>query len=133
MGAAREHAKDPPGEPAGPKNLLLVASKEKAAHEKGVERVSIPNRSAKSADRKKEQKKRWFRVAKGASARSSDALDSIAAGTKATTECTVGLDWASSATTLSTSAATRRGARPNCRSCDSMAGSKSVESRGRLS
>jgi IS5 family transposase len=61
MGAAREHAKDPPGEPAGPKSLLLVASKEKAAHEKGVERVCIPNRSAKSADRKKEQKKRWFR------------------------------------------------------------------------
>src|SRR5258707_2837749 len=61
MGAAREHAKDPPGEPAGPKSLLLVASKEKAAHEKGVKRVCIPNRSTKSADRKREQKKRWFR------------------------------------------------------------------------
>ena len=37
------------------------ASNEKAAHEKGVKRVSIPNRSTKSAQRKKEQKKRWFR------------------------------------------------------------------------
>src|SRR2546425_5481962 len=41
-------------------------------------------------------------VAKGASASSSDAMDSIAAGTKATTGCTAGLDSASSATTLST-------------------------------
>ena len=38
------------------------ASNEKAAHEKGVKRVSIPNRSTKSAERKKEQKKRWFRA-----------------------------------------------------------------------
>ncbi len=37
------------------------ASNEKTAHEKGVERVCIPNRSTKSAERKKEQKKRWFR------------------------------------------------------------------------
>ena len=37
------------------------ASNEKAAHEKGVKRVCIPNRKTKSAERKKEQKKRWFR------------------------------------------------------------------------
>jgi transposase, IS5 family len=37
------------------------ASNEKTAHAKGVERVCIPNRSTKSAERKKEQKKRWFR------------------------------------------------------------------------
>ena len=40
---------------------FYAASNEKAAHEKGVERVCIPNRSTKSAERKKEQKKRWFR------------------------------------------------------------------------
>jgi transposase, IS5 family len=32
-----------------------------AAHARGVKRVCIPNRSTKSADRKREQKKRWFR------------------------------------------------------------------------
>ncbi len=37
------------------------ARNEKDAHEKGVTRVCIPNRSTKSAERKKEQKKRWFR------------------------------------------------------------------------
>jgi IS5 family transposase len=37
------------------------ASNEKAAHEKGVKRVCVPNRSTKSAERKREQKKRWFR------------------------------------------------------------------------
>ena len=37
------------------------ASNEKTAHEKGVKRVCIPNRNTKSADRKKEQKKPWFR------------------------------------------------------------------------
>jgi IS5 family transposase len=34
---------------------------EAAAHEKGVTRVCIPNRSTKSAERKREQKKRWFK------------------------------------------------------------------------
>src|SRR5205807_2765481 len=34
---------------------------ESTAHEKGVKRVCIPNRSTKSAERKREQKKRWFR------------------------------------------------------------------------
>jgi IS5 family transposase len=34
---------------------------EATAHAKGVTRVCIPNRSTKSAERKREQKKRWFR------------------------------------------------------------------------
>ena len=34
---------------------------EATAHAKGVTRVCIPNRSTKSADRKREQKKRWFK------------------------------------------------------------------------
>lgn len=34
---------------------------EAAAHAKGVTRVCIPNRSTKSVERKREQKKRWFR------------------------------------------------------------------------
>jgi transposase, IS5 family len=37
------------------------ASNEKAAQEKGVKRVCVPNRNTKSAERKREQKKRWFR------------------------------------------------------------------------
>ena len=36
---------------------------EDAAHARGVKRVAIPNRSTKSAERKKLQKKRWFRNA----------------------------------------------------------------------
>jgi len=34
---------------------------EAAAHDRGVKRVCIPSRSTKSADRKREQKKRWFK------------------------------------------------------------------------
>ena len=34
---------------------------EKAAHKMGVKRVSMPNRSTKSAERRRLQKKRWFR------------------------------------------------------------------------
>jgi len=34
---------------------------EAAAKAMGVKRVSIPNRSTKSAERKREQKKRWFK------------------------------------------------------------------------
>jgi len=34
---------------------------ERAAKAKGVKRVCVPNRSTKSAERKREQKKRWFR------------------------------------------------------------------------
>lgn len=34
---------------------------ETTAHAKGVKRVCIPNRSTKSAERKREQKKRWFK------------------------------------------------------------------------
>jgi IS5 family transposase len=37
------------------------AKNEKEAKEKGVKRVCVPNRSTKSADRKREQRKRWFR------------------------------------------------------------------------
>ena len=37
------------------------ASNEAAAKEKGVKQVSVPNRSTKSAERRREQKKRWFR------------------------------------------------------------------------
>ena len=37
------------------------SSNEKTAHQKGVKRVCVPNRSTKSAERKREQKKRWFR------------------------------------------------------------------------
>ena len=36
---------------------------EATAHARGVKRISIPNRSTKSAERKKLQKKRWFRNA----------------------------------------------------------------------
>jgi IS5 family transposase len=34
---------------------------EAAAKAKGVKRVCVPNRSTKSAERRREQKKRWFR------------------------------------------------------------------------
>jgi IS5 family transposase len=37
------------------------AANEKEAHEKGVKRVCVPNRSPKSAERKREQRKRWFK------------------------------------------------------------------------
>ena len=37
------------------------AANEAAAWSKGVKRVCIPNRSTKSAERKREQKKRWFK------------------------------------------------------------------------
>lgn len=37
------------------------ASNEKEAHDKGVKRVCVPNRNTTSAERKREQKKRWFR------------------------------------------------------------------------
>ena len=37
------------------------ASNEAVAKEKGVKRVCVPNRYTKSADRRSEQKKRWFR------------------------------------------------------------------------
>jgi IS5 family transposase len=37
------------------------AKNEKEAIEKGVKRVCIPNHSTKNAERKREQRKRWFR------------------------------------------------------------------------
>jgi IS5 family transposase len=40
---------------------FFSAHNEAAAHTRGVKRVSIPNRSTKSAERKKHQKLRWFR------------------------------------------------------------------------
>jgi IS5 family transposase len=40
---------------------FFSAKNEAAAHALGVKRLSIPNRSTKSAERKKLQKKRWFR------------------------------------------------------------------------
>ena len=42
---------------------FFSARNEAAAHERGVKRVSIPNLSTKSAERKALQKKRWFRKA----------------------------------------------------------------------
>jgi transposase, IS5 family len=40
---------------------FFSARNETAAIERGVKRVCIPNRSTKSAERKRQQKKRWFR------------------------------------------------------------------------
>jgi len=40
---------------------FFSAHNEAAAHARGVKRVSIPNRSTKSVERKKHQKLRWFR------------------------------------------------------------------------
>ena len=37
------------------------AHNEVAAHERGVKRVCIPSRNTKSAERKRQQKKRWFK------------------------------------------------------------------------
>jgi IS5 family transposase len=42
-------------------NGFFSAKNEAAAHEKGVKRVSIPNRSTKSEARREIQKKRWFK------------------------------------------------------------------------
>ena len=42
-------------------NGFFSAKNETAAHEMGVKRVSIPNRSTKSEARRQTQKKRWFR------------------------------------------------------------------------
>ena len=65
------------------------AKNEAAAKAKGVKRVCIPNRSTKSPERKREQKKRWFRNGQkwrtGCEGRISvvnDGMDSIAAGTR---------------------------------------------------
>jgi len=42
-------------------SIFYSARNEAAAKAKGVKRVCIPNRSTKSLERKREQKKRWFR------------------------------------------------------------------------
>ena len=41
--------------------VFYSGKNEAAAKAKGVKRVCIPNRSTKSPERKREQKKRWFR------------------------------------------------------------------------
>ena len=40
---------------------FFSAHNEAAAHERGVKRVCIPSRNTKSAERKRQQKKRWFK------------------------------------------------------------------------
>jgi IS5 family transposase len=40
---------------------FFSAANEAAAHERGVKRVCIPSRNTKSAERKRQQKKRWFK------------------------------------------------------------------------
>jgi transposase, IS5 family len=40
---------------------FYTAKNEAAPHDRGVKRVCIPNRNTKSAERKCEQKKRWFK------------------------------------------------------------------------
>jgi transposase, IS5 family len=42
---------------------FFSANHEAAAHARGVKRIALPNRSTKSLERKKLQKKRWFRNA----------------------------------------------------------------------
>src|ERR1041384_157984 len=44
-----------------PRAIWRVAGVTRRGETKGVKRVCIPNRSTKSAERKREQKKRWFR------------------------------------------------------------------------
>ena len=73
------------------------AKNEAAAKAKGVKRVCIPNRSSKSAARKREQKKRWFRNgqrwrtgARDASASASAATVSTVAATEVMMGCSAG-------------------------------------------
>ena len=70
---------------------------EAAAKARGVKRVCIPNRSTKSPERRREQKKRWFRNGqkwrtRDASAWSNGATASTAADTRASSECGAGSD-----------------------------------------
>jgi IS5 family transposase len=68
------------------------ARNETAAKAKGVKRVCIPNRSTKSLERKREQRKRWFRngqkwrTGSESSAWSNNDMASTAAATRATSE-----------------------------------------------
>ena len=41
--------------------MFYSGTNEATAHAKGVKRVCIPNRSTTSVERKREQKKRWFK------------------------------------------------------------------------
>ena len=54
------------------------------AKARGVKRVCIPNRSTKSPERKREQKKRWFRSGQCATltAPARDGLSNVRAGTE---------------------------------------------------
>jgi IS5 family transposase len=65
---ARRSKGDPGGLQTGSRRFapntgvpFYSASNEAAAHERGVKRVCIPNRSTKSAERRRERKKRWFK------------------------------------------------------------------------
>jgi IS5 family transposase len=52
---------DPRGHPIWWADAAFYSAKnEAAAKAKGVKRVCIPNRSTKSVERRREQKKRWF-------------------------------------------------------------------------
>src|SRR3954469_20766322 len=103
------------------------AKNEAAAKAKGVKRVCIPNRSTKSPERRREQKKGWFGparrgapAARAASAWSNAAMASTAAATKAMPACSAGSASASSPTTSSPSAAPSQSSRQQRRSAHSM-------------
>jgi transposase, IS5 family len=74
------------------------ARDEAAAKAKGVKRVCIPNRSTKSLERKREQRKRWFRDgqkwrtpdARAASASSNGDMALTVAATRDLSECSAG-------------------------------------------
>ena len=95
------------------------AKNEAAARAKGVKRVCIPNRSTKSLERKREQRKCWFRNGqkwrtgtKAGSAWSSGDTVSIDAAIEVMSASTAGSGSASSPTMSSTSAALSKGAWP---------------------
>jgi len=47
--------------PCAPRSLSRIGQPSGLLDQAGVKRVCIPNRSTKSAERRREQKKRWFR------------------------------------------------------------------------
>jgi IS5 family transposase len=73
------------------------AKNEAKAKAMGVKRVCVPNRSTKSAEREREQRKRWFRNgqksepdARGESVSPSGDMVGVGAATRDSTECSVG-------------------------------------------
>jgi hypothetical protein len=73
------------------------AKNEAKAKAMGVKRVCVPNRSTKSAEREREQRKRWFRNgqksepdARGESVSPSGDMVCVGAATRDSTECSVG-------------------------------------------